>query len=239
VPLPHGGEVVASIHMDTTSATRIVVVEDEPTLAGAVADRLRAHGYEVVVTHDGEAGLAACAEGVDLVVLDVMLPGIDGLEVCRRLRARGDVPVLLLTARDQPDDVVDGLAAGADDHLAKPFAMRVLVARVSALLRRAGAAVGAGEPVRLGDVELDAARRAVMRDGEPVHLTATEFDLLARLCERPGHVVRRDVLLAEVWGLPTGTSSRTVDTHVGSLRRKLGDDVVRTVQGVGYAAGAS
>ena len=225
--------------MDSTPPARIVVVEDEPTLAGAVAARLRAHGHQVVVAHDGHAGLAAWADGADLVVLDVMLPGIDGLEVCRRLRARSGVPVLLLTARDQPDDVVAGLAAGADDHLAKPFAMKVLVARVAALLRRASGAVGSVPAVWLGDVELDLARRVVTRDGAPVHLTATEFDLLARLCERPGHVVRRDVLLAEVWGLPAGTASRTVDTHVGSLRRKLGDDVVRTVQGVGYAAGTA
>ncbi len=231
--------------MDTTPAptdattARIVVVEDEAALADAVALRLRAEGFAVDVAHDGTTGLAACDPLPDLVLLDWMLPDIDGLEVCRRLRSRGDVPVLLLTARTAEADVVEALAAGVDDHLRKPVGMRELVARVRALLRLVDRARGVGQaPVHeLGDVVVDVGARRVTRDGAAVHLTATEFDLLARLCERPGEVVARPALLRDVWDLPADVSSRTLDTHVGELRRKLGAGVVRTVHGVGYAAG--
>ena len=218
-------------------APHVVVIEDEPDLADAIALRLRAAGFAVEVALDGRSGLAACDPLPDLVLLDWMLPDLDGLEVCRRLRARGQVPVLLLTARTAEADVVEALAAGVDDHLRKPVGMRELVARVRALLRLVDRARGDAEvPVRdLGDVRVDVGARRVTRAGEPVHLTATEFDLLARLCERPGAVVERATLLRDVWDLPADVTSRTLDTHVAELRRKLGTDVLRTVHGVGYA----
>lgn len=224
--------------MDTPPA-RIVVVEDENTLADAIALRLRVEGFEVDVARDGTSGLAACDPLPDLVLLDWMLPDLDGLEVCRRLRARGDVPVLLLTARTSEEDVLAALAAGADDHLRKPVGMRELVARIRALLRLVERSTGVADPPvhELGEVRVDVGARRVTRGGDPVHLTATEFDLLARLCERPGAVVPRATLLRDVWDLPADVSSRTLDTHVGELRRKLGSTVVRTVHGVGYAAG--
>lgn len=221
-------------------SARIVVVEDEPTLAHAIALRLRAEGHEVTVAHDGAGGLEACDPLPDLVLLDWMLPDVDGLEVCRRLRERGDVPVLVLTARTSEADVVAALAAGADDHLPKPIGMRELTARVAALLRLVARHGGEGRaPARLvvGDVVVDTGTRQVARSGRRVHLTTTEFELLRRLAERHGDVVGRDALLRDVWGLPADVRSRTLDTHVAELRRKLGADVVRTVHGVGYAAG--
>lgn len=227
-------------HDDATGdggRARVVVVEDERTLAEAIALRLRAAGYDVEVALDGTSGLAACDPLPDLVLLDWMLPDLDGLEVCRRLRQRGDVPVLLLTARTAEDDVLEALAAGVDDHLRKPVGMRELVARVRALLRLVERSAGGGAPavLQLGEVEVDVAARRVTRSGDPVHLTATEFDLLVRLAERPGAVVERARLLRDVWDLPADAPSRTLDTHVGELRRKLGSEVVRTVHGVGYA----
>ena len=221
------------------SPATVVVVEDEPVIAEAVAARLRADGHRVEVAADGPAGVALCWRlQPDLVVLDVMLPGLDGYEVCRQVQAASAVPVLMLTARDDETDVVVGLRVGADDYLTKPFSPRELSARVAALLRRASRSEPRARP-RLGDVELDPASRVVRRDGEVVHLTPTEFDLLLRLADAPGAVVGRDQLLAEVWGWRGGGSTtRTVDTHVAALRRKLGDGVVRTVHGVGYAGGA-
>jgi DNA-binding response OmpR family regulator len=218
----------------------VLVVEDEATIAQAVAARLRSEGFLVEVAEDGPSGVAACARlQPDLVVLDLMLPGLDGLEVCRRIQRDRPVPVLMLTARDSETDLVVGLAVGADDYLTKPFSARELVARVHALLRRVERTPdrAAGEPLQLGNVELDLASRIVHRDAEVVHLTPTEFDLLAYLAKRPGRVFSRDQLLGEVWGYRDGAGGRTVDSHVRALRRKLGADVVRTVHGVGYAAG--
>ena len=218
----------------------MVVVEDEPTIAAAVADRLRADGYEVHVAADGPAGVALCAQvRPDVVVLDLMLPGYDGYEVCRRLQAERPVPVLMLTARDDESDVVVGLRMGADDYVTKPFSPRELSARVAALLRRAAyAGVADGQVLRIGEVEVDREARRVRRAGVETHLTPTEFDLLARLAHRPGAVLTREQLLADVWSWNGGGgTTRTVDSHVAALRRKLGDDVVRTVHAVGYAVG--
>ena len=215
----------------------VVVVEDEPVIADAVAARLRADGHRVEIAADGPAGVALCRRvRPDLVVLDLMLPGLDGWEVCRQVQAERPVPVLMLSARDDETDVVVGLRVGADDYMTKPFSPRELSARVAALLRRAARQEVPAGPVRLGDVELDPAARTVRRAGAEVHLTPTEFDLLLRLAERPGTVVSREQLLADVWGWRgAGGTTRTVDTHVAAVRRKLGDGVVRTVHGVGYA----
>ena len=222
-------------------ATHVVVIEDEPSIAESVALRLRADGHTVSVAHDGLAGVELCAQvRPDLVVLDLMLPGIDGWEVCRRVQADRAVPVLMLTARDDEADIVAGLRVGADDYMTKPFSPRELSARVAALLRRAARSDTERQPVRLtvdgSALEIDPGRRRVRRGSEPVHLTATEFDLLLRLLARPGVVLTREQLLDEVWGwAEAGGTTRTVDSHVAALRRKLGDGVVRTVHGVGYA----
>jgi DNA-binding response OmpR family regulator len=218
----------------------ICVIEDEEVLAAAVATRLRAEGFDVEVAHDGPAGVALCEEKrPDLVILDLMLPGLDGLEVCRRVQRDRPVPVLMLTARDAEEDVLVGLGVGADDYMAKPFSARELVARVRALLRRVERRPAApGDAVRVGDVEVDPARRTVVVAGESAELTRTEFDLLALLAARPGVVFTREQLLAEVWGWRDGSGLRTVDSHIRGLRRKIGAERVRTVHGVGYALDA-
>ena len=224
------------------SMSRVLVVEDDPVINQAVTDRLVAEGYDVVRAWDGPGAVAACAEhSPDVVVLDVMLPGYDGLEVCRRIQADRPVPVLMVTARVDEADVLVGLGVGADDYLTKPFRMRELVARVAALLRRVQRAAdlaadrtGRGE-VRLGDLRIDAAARRVWRGDDEVALTPTEFDLLVCLAASPGAVVTRERLLAEVWGWPGASGTRTVDSHVKALRAKIGADRIRTSHGVGYA----
>ncbi|HJB08957.1 MAG TPA: response regulator transcription factor [Candidatus Brachybacterium merdavium] len=223
----------------------MVVIEDEPTITRAIADRLTAEGWEVSTALDGPSGVRTVTDvRPDLVVLDVMLPGFDGLEVCRRIQAEDPVPVLMLTARDDETDMLVGLGVGADDYMSKPFSMRELVARLKALLRRvrrapaaAGAADGADPQMALqvGDLVIDRAGRRVMRAGVPAHLTPTEFDLLLCLANAPGTVLTREQLLADVWDWVDATGTRTVDSHVKALRRKLGADLVRTVHGVGYA----
>ncbi len=222
---------------------RVVIIEDEETIASAVAARLRSEGFTVEVAPDGPSGVEM-VERVepDLVVLDLMLPGFDGLEVCRRIQKDRPVPVLMLTARDSETDLLVGLAVGADDYLTKPFSPRELVARVHAILRRVGrvdesASNPAGRTLRLGRVALETATRRATLDGEPVHLTPTEFDILALLGGKPGVVFTREQLLADIWGYRDGFGARTVDSHVQALRRKLGASVIRTVHGVGYAAG--
>jgi DNA-binding response OmpR family regulator len=220
-------------------AQRIVVVEDEPTIAAAVADRLRADGYEVSVAADGPSGVELCRRvEPDLLILDLMLPGFDGYEVCRRVQAERPVLVLMLTARDEETDVVVGLRLGADDYVTKPFSPRELSARVAALLRRGARVAPPRDALTIGDVEVDRDSRRVRLSGTEVHLTPTEFDLLVRLAVRPGAVLSREQLLADVWSWngASGTT-RTVDSHVAALRRKLGESVVRTVHGVGYAVG--
>jgi DNA-binding response OmpR family regulator len=217
----------------------IVVVEDEAPIADAVAARLRSEGHRVEIAHDGPSGVALIDRvRPDLVVLDVMLPGFDGLEVCRRIQRDRWVPVLMLTARDSEADLVIGLAVGADDYLTKPFSARELAARVAALLRRAERAatdpVELG-PIAIGDVVLDPRSRRVTKSSDPVHLTPTEFDLVQYLALRPARVATREELLEQVWGYDIPSGGRTVDSHVRSIRRKLGSDIIRTVHGVGYS----
>ena len=220
---------------------RILVIEDDPTIATAVADRLRTEGFDVTVAGDGLVGVERFEQITpDLVILDLMLPGIDGLEVCRRIQRDGHVPVLMLTALDGETDTVVGLAVGADDYVTKPFSPRELVARVKAILRRfeAAEAVAAGpvdQELVIGTLRIDPVRRRVwQRDGE-VSLTATEFDLLVYLASPPGSVRTREQLLMDVWGYKSAHGARTVDSHIRGLRRKLGSGCIRTVQRIGYA----
>jgi len=224
------------------NAPTILVVEDEPTICQAIVKRLAAEGYQVTAVHDGRVAIEAAKRiRPDAIVLDVMLPGIDGLEVCRVVQAERPVPVLMLTARDDESDKLVGLGMGADDYMTKPFSMRELVARIKALLRRVerARALGAaadppGEAV-LGDVTVNRAARQVSRAGQRIHLTPTEFDLLAYLTEHPGTVLSREKLLEHVWDWVDATGTRTVDSHIKALRRKLGADLIRTAHGVGYA----
>lgn len=224
---------------------RILVVEDERELNDLVAEQLRRDGYQVTQAFDGTAAVdAALAHPVDLVLLDWMLPGLDGLGVLRRIRAQSLVPVLMLTARGQDIDVVNGLEAGADDYLAKPAHMRVLRARIAALLRRASdrepadAASRAEEfsPVAAAGIALDPVSREATFQGVHLDLTPTEFDLLHLFCSNPGRAFSRDFLLERIWNDVPDVGSRTVDTHIQRVRKKLGDGdaTLQTVWGLGY-----
>jgi DNA-binding response OmpR family regulator len=222
----------------------ILVVEDERNIASLVELYLTKEGYEVTVASDGQSALDSFErEKPALVLLDVMLPGIDGFEICKRLRARSRVPIIMLTAKDQEIDRVLGLELGADDYVAKPFSPRELVARVKAVLRRSEPAVGADaedDVLALGRVRMDLARRTTTVGERHVELTPKEFELLAFLIRNRGIVFSRERLLDRVWGYERPVDTRTVDSHVRSLRAKLGDDVevVKTLRGVGYKAEA-
>jgi DNA-binding response OmpR family regulator len=217
---------------------RVLVVDDEPTIVRLVRGYLEREGWTVLTEADGPAGLDAVRQQrPDVVVLDLMLPGLDGIEVCRQLRTFSNAFVLMLTARSEEIDKLIGLAVGADDYLTKPFSPRELVARIKAILRRARVST----PPAPG-LEVDVARRVAKVDGRSVELTRTEFDILAALVREPGAVVDRPTLLAGVWG-PGYTDDHLVDVHVANLRRKLGDSpdaprFVETVRGVGYRLGA-
>ena len=220
----------------------VLVVEDEPAIATAVAHRMRAEGWTAEIAADGITAVETALRILpDVVVLDVMLPGLDGLEVCRRIQAEHPIPVIMLTARDDETDMLVGLGVGADDYLTKPFSMRELVARTRSLLRRVErSAQLAAQKTTLptivsGDVVIDRAQRRVSRAGAEIHLTPTEFDLLMTLATSPRTVLTREKLLAEVWDWIDASGTRTVDSHVKALRRKLGPDLIRTVHGVGYA----
>lgn len=221
----------------------VLVVEDDPTVSEVVVRYLEREGLTVDAVGDGQAALDRAAERwPDLVVLDLMLPGIDGLEVCRRLRADAPVPVIMLTARGDEDDRVMGLELGADDYIAKPFSPRELTARVKAVLRRATGPVSTREElpdeIEAGDLCIQVAAHEVTKAGVPVTLTAREFDLVVFLAARPRHAFRREELLERVWGYTYGDTA-TVTVHVRRLREKLEDDPAKprhlsTVWGVGY-----
>ena len=220
---------------------RVLVIDDDPTLAEVVERYLEREGFTVEVRADGEQGLDRALSWLpDLVVLDLMLPGLDGLEVCRRLRDVAPIPVVMLTARASEDDRVAGLELGADDYLPKPFSPRELTARVKAVLRRANGSVAAATSavLRAGDLELDPVAHEVRRDGEPLALTTKEFDLLAHFLRHPNRAFRREELLEAVWGWTYGDTA-TVTVHVRRLREKVELDPsdprhLRTVWGVGY-----
>jgi len=229
----------ASILVPTPKATggTVLLVEDEEAIGTLVRTYLARDGYRVVWVRSGEEALAEVTRHpVRIVVLDIGLPGIDGFEVCRQIRTRSEVPILMLTARDEEPDRVAGLEIGADDYVPKPFSPRELVARVKAILRRAEP-TPREQALELGDIAVDLEGREVRVAGELVELTAKEFDLLAYFLESPGIVHSRDRLLDRVWGMSYPGGTRTVDVHVGQIRRKLGrPKLIRTVRGAGYKA---
>jgi len=213
----------------------IVVVDDEPNIADLVDLYLAREGFRVLKTGTGEGGLQAVRDHRPrLVVLDVGLPDVDGLEVCKRLRTTSQIPVIFLTARDSEVDRVLGLELGGDDYLTKPFSPAELVARVKAVLRRVDGGP-APEVMQVGEVAIDTGRREVRNAGEPVEFTTKEFDLLRYLAERPGLALSRQQILDGVWGYDWYGDARTVDVHIAQVRKKLGDAVqIKTVRGVGY-----
>ena len=216
----------------------MLVVDDDAGIAAALRRALLYEGYAVDVAPEGTLALSKARERApDLVILDVMMPGLDGLEVCRRLRTDGDVPVLMLTARDATADRVAGLDTGADDYLVKPFAYEELLARVRAVLRRK--APSGRRVLRFADLTMDVATREVRRGQREISLTVREFDLLQLLMRNPRHVLTRDRILASVWGFNFGASSNAVDVYVGYLRQKIEEpgkpSLIQTVRGVGYA----
>ena len=221
----------------------MLVVDDEEAIAEAVRARLASEGFRVVTAGDGPSAIdAARRERPDLVVLDLMLPGMDGLEVCKRIQRDGWTPVLMLTAKTEEADKVAGFAVGADDYLTKPFSLRELTVRVQAILRRRERIESApnGEPIEHDGLVVDAKRRRVEVDGREIPLTPLEFDILLTLAREPGVVLSRDQLMDRIWGYRDHAGGRVVDSHVARLRRKIGEDgndprFIRTVHGVGYA----
>jgi DNA-binding response OmpR family regulator len=224
---------------------RLLIVEDDPTLRATLRYNFEREGYRVMVAQDGEEALAvAKREQPDVVILDIMLPKLDGFDVCRALRRDSTVPILMLTARDEEIDKIVGLELGADDYLTKPFSVRELQARVRAMLRRV-AMLRVAEPVRtapvlqVGDLSVDLDTRRAERAGQELRLKPREFDLLVHLMRQPGRVFTRDQLLEHVWGYTFGGDSRTIDVHVRWLREKIEQDPssprrLETVRGVGY-----
>jgi DNA-binding response OmpR family regulator len=232
---------------------RVLVVDDEVALAGVVASYLEREGFAVDLAYDGPAAVAAAREHhPDLVVLDVMLPGFDGIEVCRQLRGFSDAYIIMLTARDEEVDKVVGLSVGADDYLVKPFSPRELIARVRAMLRRPRSVTGTNvssettldtRPLQVGGLLVDTVAHTASLDGASIDLTRTEFDLMATLAARPRAAFTRRQLIDAVWGPEWYGDEHVVDVHVGHLRRKLRDDAsnptyIRTVRGVGYGMAA-
>ncbi len=222
--------------------SRLLIIEDELPMRTALADVLTGEGYRVLTAEDGEAGLRrALDEQPDLILLDLMMPRLDGYALCAELRRlKQTTPVLMLTAKGQLEDRVKGLDLGADDYLVKPFSTEELLARVRALLRRVGRASQSIASLTLGDAQIDFARQQARRGKRPLHLTAKEFATLRLLAESNGEVVSRDQFLDVVWGYAAFPTTRTVDTHIASLRSKLGPGgrAIETVHGVGYRLAA-
>jgi DNA-binding response OmpR family regulator len=231
-----------SIAAASTESARILLVDDEQAVQTLLTYPLRKDGYEVVPAHDGREALDRFAEQrFDLVVLDIMLPKIDGIEVCRRLRSRSQVPIIMLTAKDDEIDTVLGLEMGADDYITKPFSVREFRSRVKAALRRSllTGRAASEEPIVAGDLRIDPERRAVTVRRKQVRLTYVEFEILAALARSPGRVMTRDVLLEQVWGDSAYRDPRTIDVHIRHLREKVERDAkspqyLLTVRGVGY-----
>src|SRR5579883_460461 len=218
-------------------AARILVIDDDRRITAMLRRALAYEGYEVDIASDGTKGLLIARDRPpDLVILDVMMPGLDGLEVCRRLRTGGDVPILMLTARDEVPDRVAGLDAGADDYLVKPFALEELTARVRALLRRSDGS--AGTVLSFGNLRLDTARREASRGQRTIELTTKEYELLALFLRHPRQVLTRDVILEQVWGYDFGGDANVLEVYVGYLRNKLEEGgeprLIQTVRGAGY-----
>jgi DNA-binding response OmpR family regulator len=221
--------------------SRVLVIENDPAILRGIADNLAFENYDVVTAVDGDAGYRAAREArPDVILLDLMLPRLSGYEVCRKLRAEGStVPIIMVTARGEEVDRILGLDIGADDYITKPFAIRELLARVRAVLRRAHGGVSEPDELRFDDVVVDFRSHEARRAGVAVDMTRKEFALLRYLSARPGTVIRRDVLLDEVWGYGVETTTRTVDNHIALLRSKLERDSrdprrLVTVHGVGY-----
>jgi len=220
------------------SEGRLLLVEDEPALARGLSDSLRGQGFDVEIASDGQRGLElALSQRPDLILLDIMLPKMNGFEVCRALRSRGlDVPVVMLTAKGQEEDIILGLNLGADDYITKPFRTGELIARAKALLRRRGADRSVQ---RFGSCEIDLTARKVLRDGAPVDLTAREFGLLAYFASRPGRALARDTILNAVWGASVFVTPRSIDRCVATLRSKVEPDphnpiYIQTIREIGY-----
>ena len=222
---------------------RILVVEDEDSISEPFAEALRRSGFEPLVTRTAAGALELAAEAEpDLVMLDLSLPDGDGRDVCRELRRRSDVPIVMLTARGTEMDRIVGLELGADDYVVKPFSAREVISRIRAVLRRSAPRDGAGaeeKPIRIGELELDPAARTVRLGSEELDLSRKEFDLLAELMRNAGRVVKREDLMSKVWDVNWFGSTKTLDVHIGWLRRKLGDDpnhplYIETVRGVGF-----
>jgi two-component system response regulator RegX3 len=240
----HAAPSATSPYPDTDTATqvgnemRVLLVEDDPDIAASVRDGLQRRGYDVDLVDTGRAAITHAGDA-DVVLLDLGLPDIDGIDVCRELRGQSDVPIIVVSARDDELDRVVGLEVGADDYVVKPFGMRELIARIRAVARRAAHSPDASEDtaLRLGELVVDPRTRRVTIADREVALTPKEFDLLAVLVAQPGTVLRREELLEEVWDMNWFGSTKTLDVHVASLRKKLGDPGwIETIRGVGFRA---
>ena len=224
--------------MSDGSNQHILIVEDEESISSFVKMYLEREGFDVTIAPTGARALEVLEDKVDLVTLDLMLPDMDGLEICRKVRATSAVPIIMLTARDEDIDKIVGLEVGADDYLTKPFNARELVARIKSILRRAKAPAATARRLKCGSIQIDAGRRECLLDGEQVMLAPKEFDLLWELLEHNGDVLNREQLLEHVWGYTFAGDTRTVDVHVRQLRKKLGDACpIVTVWGSGYKVG--